>query len=97
VADPKRRWTGQCEYPLTDEYRAGHVATFGSKLDRYCAGCGRLPAWCSCGSSTRAGAIAAVAVNTVRNVLCNVQPGHFVTAHATREELAEAMEKPPCP
>jgi hypothetical protein len=48
MAAPKRRWTGQCEYPLTDEYRAGHVATFGSKLDRYCDGCGRLPAWCCC-------------------------------------------------
>ena len=48
MADPKRRWTGQCEYPLTDEYRAGHEATFGSKLDRYCQGCGRLPSWCEC-------------------------------------------------
>jgi hypothetical protein len=47
---PKRQqhWTGHCEYPLTDAYERGHEATFGAKPERYCQGCGRLPAFCGC-------------------------------------------------
>lgn len=44
----KRRWTGKCEFPLTEEYERGHAATFGEKADRYCEGCGRLRVWCEC-------------------------------------------------
>lgn len=45
----KRRWTGKCEFPLTEEYKRGHAATFGEKADRYCEGCGRLRGvWCEC-------------------------------------------------
>jgi len=33
----------------TDDYREGMERMgMGSALDRYCRGCGRLPAWCEC-------------------------------------------------
>ena len=33
--------------PATDAYR--EAMTWGrEQLDRYCPGCGRLPAWCEC-------------------------------------------------
>ena len=34
--------------PLTKEYEAGYVRNFGTKADRYCERCGKLPAWCEC-------------------------------------------------
>lgn len=48
----KKEWRGLCEYPLTPEYEAGHVATFGDKADKFCPGCDRRIAWCECANKT---------------------------------------------
>ena len=48
MASAPRQWKGICEYPLTPEYEQGHELTFGTKADRYCGECGRLPAFCEC-------------------------------------------------
>lgn len=32
----------------TSDYERNFVGMFGEREDRYCAGCGRLPAWCEC-------------------------------------------------
>lgn len=35
--------------PVTPEYERGHAETFGERPNRFCEGCGRLPAFCECG------------------------------------------------
>jgi hypothetical protein len=32
----------------SEEYSAGHAATFGAKADPFCESCGARMAWCDC-------------------------------------------------
>jgi hypothetical protein len=80
----------------TDDYREGMERMgMGSALDRYCPGCGRLPAWCECGGLVKVMRdLHASAVDCVAK-RCNALgvPAEFA-AEAFGDEVSERMAKP---